>query len=59
MKLTEHRSNHVRPESHNTSTNIPDLHEVSPRETPSNHMRSTVSPQARLPQDSTKSRAHK
>ncbi|MQM21162.1 hypothetical protein Taro_054197 [Colocasia esculenta] len=27
-KLTEHRSNHVRPESHDTSTNIPDLHEV-------------------------------
>ncbi|MQM05062.1 hypothetical protein Taro_037868 [Colocasia esculenta] len=27
-KLTEHRSSHVRPESHDTSTNIPDLHEV-------------------------------
>ncbi|MQL79166.1 hypothetical protein Taro_011606 [Colocasia esculenta] len=27
-KLTEHRSDHVRPESHDTSTNIPDLHEV-------------------------------
>ncbi|MQL89102.1 hypothetical protein Taro_021686 [Colocasia esculenta] len=27
-ELTEHRSNHVRPESHDTSTNIPDLHEV-------------------------------
>ncbi|MQL76124.1 hypothetical protein Taro_008499 [Colocasia esculenta] len=27
-KLTEHRSNHVRPESHDTTTNIPDLHEV-------------------------------
>ncbi|MQM18190.1 hypothetical protein Taro_051175 [Colocasia esculenta] len=27
-KLTEHRSNHVRPESHDTSTSIPDLHKV-------------------------------
>ncbi|MQL88602.1 hypothetical protein Taro_021163, partial [Colocasia esculenta] len=27
-ELTEHRSNHVRPESHDTSTNIPNLHEV-------------------------------
>ncbi|MQL97376.1 hypothetical protein Taro_030066 [Colocasia esculenta] len=27
-ELTEHRSDHVRPESHNTSTNNPDLHEV-------------------------------
>ncbi|MQM11992.1 hypothetical protein Taro_044905 [Colocasia esculenta] len=27
-KLTEPRSNHVRPESHDTSTNIPDLQEV-------------------------------
>ncbi|MQL95457.1 hypothetical protein Taro_028123 [Colocasia esculenta] len=27
-KLTEHRSNHERPESYDTSTNIPDLHEV-------------------------------
>ncbi|MQM23182.1 hypothetical protein Taro_056245 [Colocasia esculenta] len=31
--LTEHRSNHVRPESHNTSTNIPDLHEARPPQT--------------------------
>ncbi|MQL78634.1 hypothetical protein Taro_011080 [Colocasia esculenta] len=50
----EHRSNHMRPKSHDTSTNIPDLHE-----TPSNHVRSTVSPQARQPQTSTRSRAHK
>ncbi|MQL93778.1 hypothetical protein Taro_026422 [Colocasia esculenta] len=27
-KLTKHRSHHVRLESHNTSTNIPDLHEA-------------------------------
>ncbi|MQL78590.1 hypothetical protein Taro_011012 [Colocasia esculenta] len=27
-KLTEQQSDHMRPESHNTSTNIPDLHEV-------------------------------
>ncbi|MQL97381.1 hypothetical protein Taro_030070 [Colocasia esculenta] len=27
-ELTEHRSDHMRPESHNTSTNNPDLHEV-------------------------------
>ncbi|MQL80808.1 hypothetical protein Taro_013261 [Colocasia esculenta] len=27
-KLTEHWSNHVRPESHDTSTNIPNLHVV-------------------------------
>ncbi|MQM11479.1 hypothetical protein Taro_044384 [Colocasia esculenta] len=27
-ELTEHRSNHVRPESHDTSTNIPHLHKV-------------------------------
>ncbi|MQM18697.1 hypothetical protein Taro_051694 [Colocasia esculenta] len=27
-KLTEPRSNHVRPESHDTSTNIPDLLKV-------------------------------
>ncbi|MQL83507.1 hypothetical protein Taro_016007 [Colocasia esculenta] len=28
QELIEHRSNHVRLESHDTSTNIPDLHEV-------------------------------
>ncbi|MQM13224.1 hypothetical protein Taro_046148 [Colocasia esculenta] len=32
-ELTEHWSNHVRPESHNTSTNIPDLHEARPPQT--------------------------
>ncbi|MQL96141.1 hypothetical protein Taro_028811 [Colocasia esculenta] len=53
-KLSEHRSNHVRPESHDTSTNIPDLHE-----TPSNHVRRNMSPQARPPWSSTRSRAHK
>ncbi|MQM06366.1 hypothetical protein Taro_039183, partial [Colocasia esculenta] len=64
-KLTKHWSNRVRPESHNTSTNIPDLHEVrkeqpgvTPRE-PSNQVRTNVSPQARPPQTSTRSRAHK
>ncbi|MQL98608.1 hypothetical protein Taro_031323 [Colocasia esculenta] len=53
-KLSEHRSNHMRPESHDTSTNIPDLHE-----TLSNHVRRNVSPQARPPRSSTRSRAHK
>ncbi|MQM14158.1 hypothetical protein Taro_047088 [Colocasia esculenta] len=64
-ELTEHRSNYVRLESHDTSTNILDLHEVG-KEQPSvttrdtsNQVRSTVSPQARPPQTSTRSRAHK
>ncbi|MQL93506.1 hypothetical protein Taro_026144 [Colocasia esculenta] len=42
-KLTEHRSNHVRPESHDTSTNIPDLHEVR-KEQPSVTTRDTEQP---------------
>ncbi|MQL74977.1 hypothetical protein Taro_007346 [Colocasia esculenta] len=50
-ELTEYRSNHVRPQSHETSTNIPDLHEVgkeqpgvTPRDTkqPSEHERLTI-----------------
>ncbi|MQL97707.1 hypothetical protein Taro_030406 [Colocasia esculenta] len=64
-KLTEPRSNHVRPESHDTNTNIPDLREVgkehpgvTPRDTkqPSEN---DVSPQAQPPQTSTRLRAHK
>ncbi|MQM17243.1 hypothetical protein Taro_050211 [Colocasia esculenta] len=31
-KLTKHRSNHVRPESHDTSTHNPDLHVVGKEE---------------------------
>ncbi|MQM08626.1 hypothetical protein Taro_041481 [Colocasia esculenta] len=64
-KLTEHRSNHERPESQDTtptsqtSTRSGRNNQVSPRETPSNHVRSTVSPQTRPPQTSTRSRAHK
>ncbi|MQL99526.1 hypothetical protein Taro_032255 [Colocasia esculenta] len=64
-KLTEHQSNHVRPESHDTSTNIPDLHEVR-KEQPGVTTRDTeqpretdVSPPTRLPRTSTRSRAHK
>ncbi|MQM21133.1 hypothetical protein Taro_054167 [Colocasia esculenta] len=42
-KLTEHQSDHVRLESHNTSTNIPDLHEVR-KEQPGVTMRDTEQP---------------
>ncbi|MQM05152.1 hypothetical protein Taro_037955 [Colocasia esculenta] len=42
-----------------TSTRSERDNQVSPRETPSNHVRSNVSPQARPPQTSTRSRAHK
>ncbi|MQL81088.1 hypothetical protein Taro_013549 [Colocasia esculenta] len=64
-KLTEHRSNHERLESHDTSTNITDLHEVekeqpgvTPRDTEQPGEKS-VSPQPRPPQTSTRLRAHK
>ncbi|MQL97921.1 hypothetical protein Taro_030615 [Colocasia esculenta] len=62
-KLSEHWSNHMRPKSHDTSTNIPDLHEVG-KEQPGVTTRDTeqlgeknVSPQPRPPQ--TSSRSHK
>ncbi|MQM15122.1 hypothetical protein Taro_048057 [Colocasia esculenta] len=42
-ELTEHRSNHVRPESHDTSTNIPDLHKVG-KEQPGVTTRDTKQP---------------
>ncbi|MQL86651.1 hypothetical protein Taro_019191 [Colocasia esculenta] len=42
-KLMDHRSNHVRPESHDTSTNIPDLHEVE-KEQPGVTTRDTEQP---------------
>ncbi|MQL79226.1 hypothetical protein Taro_011656 [Colocasia esculenta] len=42
-ELTKHWSNHVRPESHDTSTNIPDLHEVG-KEQPGITMRDTEQP---------------
>ncbi|MQL99236.1 hypothetical protein Taro_031955 [Colocasia esculenta] len=42
-ELTKHRSNHVRPESHDTSTNIPDLHEVG-KEQPDVTMRDIEQP---------------
>ncbi|MQM02618.1 hypothetical protein Taro_035387 [Colocasia esculenta] len=42
-----------------TSTRSGRNNQVSPRETPSNHVGSTVSPQARPPQTSTRSRIHK
>ncbi|MQM22636.1 hypothetical protein Taro_055691 [Colocasia esculenta] len=42
-ELTEHRSNHVRPESHDTSTNIPDLHKVG-KEQPGVTQRDTKQP---------------
>ncbi|MQM09334.1 hypothetical protein Taro_042201 [Colocasia esculenta] len=42
-KLTEHRSNHVRPESYDTSTNIPNLHEVG-KEQPGVTTRDTEQP---------------
>ncbi|MQM08609.1 hypothetical protein Taro_041464 [Colocasia esculenta] len=64
-KLTEHQSNHVRPESHDTSTNIPDLHEVG-KEQPGVTTRDTeqpretnISPPAQLPRTSTRLRALK
>ncbi|MQL97361.1 hypothetical protein Taro_030055 [Colocasia esculenta] len=64
-RLTEHRSNHVRLESHDTSTNIPYLHEVG-KEQPGVNTRDTeqpcetdVPPLARLPRTSKRSRAHK
>ncbi|MQM22397.1 hypothetical protein Taro_055449 [Colocasia esculenta] len=42
-ELTEHRSDHVRPGSHDTSTNIPDLHEVG-KEQPGVTPRDTKQP---------------
>ncbi|MQM13833.1 hypothetical protein Taro_046760 [Colocasia esculenta] len=42
-KLTEDRSNHERPESHDTSTNIPDLHKVG-KEQPGVTTRDTKQP---------------
>ncbi|MQM13631.1 hypothetical protein Taro_046558 [Colocasia esculenta] len=42
-KFTEHQSNHVRPESHDTSTNSPDLHEVG-KEQPGVTTRDTEQP---------------
>ncbi|MQM16523.1 hypothetical protein Taro_049483 [Colocasia esculenta] len=42
-EFTEHRSNRVRPESHDTSTNIPDLHEVG-KEQPGVTTRDTEQP---------------
>ncbi|MQM20297.1 hypothetical protein Taro_053315 [Colocasia esculenta] len=42
-----------------TSTRSGRNNQVSPRETPNNHVRSNVSPQARPPQTSTRSRVHK
>ncbi|MQM22552.1 hypothetical protein Taro_055605 [Colocasia esculenta] len=42
-KLTEHRSNHERPESQDASTNIPDLHEVG-KEQPGVTTRDTEQP---------------
>ncbi|MQL77936.1 hypothetical protein Taro_010351 [Colocasia esculenta] len=42
-KVTEHRSNHERPESHDTSTNIPDLHEIG-KEQPGVTSRDTEQP---------------
>ncbi|MQM16752.1 hypothetical protein Taro_049713 [Colocasia esculenta] len=42
-ELTEHQSNHVRPEPHDTSINIPDLHEVG-KEQPGVTTRDTEQP---------------
>ncbi|MQM14241.1 hypothetical protein Taro_047171 [Colocasia esculenta] len=42
-----------------TSTRLGRNNQVSPRETPSNHVKSNVPPQTRPPQTSTRSRAHK
>ncbi|MQL82285.1 hypothetical protein Taro_014753 [Colocasia esculenta] len=42
-----------------TSTRPGRNNQVSPRERPNNHVRSNVSPQARPPQTSTRSRVHK
>ncbi|MQM14262.1 hypothetical protein Taro_047193 [Colocasia esculenta] len=64
-KLTEPRSNHVRPESHDTRTNILDLLEVG-KEQPGVTSRDTkqpsendVSPPGTATSTSTRSRAHK
>ncbi|MQL86891.1 hypothetical protein Taro_019426 [Colocasia esculenta] len=64
-KLTEPRSNHVRPESHDTSTNIPDLLEVG-KEQPGVTTRDTkhpsendISPLGTTTSTSTRSRAYK
>ncbi|MQM18213.1 hypothetical protein Taro_051200 [Colocasia esculenta] len=51
-------SRHKHPTSQ-TSTWSGRNNQVSPRETPNNHVRSNVSPQARPPQTSTRSRVHK
>ncbi|MQM13073.1 hypothetical protein Taro_045994, partial [Colocasia esculenta] len=51
-------SKHKHPTSQ-TSTRSGRNNQVSPRETPNNHVRSNVSPQARPPQTSTRSRADK
>ncbi|MQM08879.1 hypothetical protein Taro_041736 [Colocasia esculenta] len=64
-ELTEHQSDQVRPESHDTtptsqiSIRSGRNNQVSPRETPSNQVRTTSHHQARPPQTSTRSRAHK
>ncbi|MQL99249.1 hypothetical protein Taro_031974 [Colocasia esculenta] len=59
-KLTEHRSNHVRPESHDTSTNILELHEVG-KEQPGVTTRDTKQPREkhRLTTGTTTSDLHK
>ncbi|MQL91713.1 hypothetical protein Taro_024334, partial [Colocasia esculenta] len=64
-KLTEPRSDHVRLESHDTSTNISDFHEVG-KEQPGVTTRDTkqpgeksISPPPWPPQTSTRLRAHK
>ncbi|MQL84067.1 hypothetical protein Taro_016579 [Colocasia esculenta] len=59
-KLTEHRSNHVRLESHDTSTNIPYLHEVE-KEQPGVTTRDTEQPREkeRLTTGTTTSDLHK
>ncbi|MQL91507.1 hypothetical protein Taro_024120 [Colocasia esculenta] len=59
-KLMEHQSDHVRLESHDTSTNIPDLHEVE-KEQPSVTPRDTKQPSEneRLTTGTTTSYLHK
>ncbi|MQM08768.1 hypothetical protein Taro_041625 [Colocasia esculenta] len=59
-KLKEHRSDHVRPESHNTSTNISDLHEVG-KEQPGVTTRDSEQPceKQRLTTGTTTSDLHK
>ncbi|MQL86639.1 hypothetical protein Taro_019180 [Colocasia esculenta] len=59
-EITEHRSNHVRPESHNTSTIIPDLHEVG-KEQPGVTTRDTEQPHEkhRFTADTTTADLHK